>query len=356
MMNNSENINNVIIRKATIQDVPEVCKMHVDSWCETYEGIVSKDYLTSLKSNLDVRIKKYQNDFHERYMIVATINDEIVGFSQIVFSNKFSSDLDVDSEIGGLYIKNGYKGKGIGTKLFNYIKEKFIEDNKKSMVLWCLKENSNAINFYKKMGGKVIKEKDVEIGNDKYKEIGFLYNLSKNFNLNDLIIREASLVDIENIVTLQVDGWCKTYKGIISDDYLNSLKNNIQDKIQETINWFNEDKFSKRFVATLEEEIIACFSLIFQSERPSNLEAEAQLSDMYVKDGYKGFGIGTKIFEFIKNFLLSNGKNTLCTWCFKDNVNALNFYKKKGGIVKKEVLKTISDNKYFVICIFYDLK
>ena len=44
-------------------------------------------------------------------MIVATINDEIVGFSQLVFSNKFSSDLDVDCEIGGLYIKNGFKIK-----------------------------------------------------------------------------------------------------------------------------------------------------------------------------------------------------------------------------------------------------
>ena len=77
---------------------------------------------------------------------------------------------------------------------------------------------------------------------------------------------------------------------------------------------------------------------------------------MYVKNGYTGFGIGTKIFKFIKDFLLSNGKNTLCIWCFKDNVNAFNFYKKKGGIVKKEVLKTISNEKYPVICIFYDLK
>lgn len=177
MMNNNKNIVNVIIRKATIQDVPEVCKMHVDSWCETYRDIISKDYLDSLKSNLGARIRKYQNDFYERYMIVATINDEIVGFSQLVFSNKFSSDLDVDCEIGGLYIKNGFKGKGIGTKLFNYIKEKFIEDNKKTMVLWCLKENHNAINFYKKMGGEAFKEKDLEIGNKIYKEIGFLYKL-----------------------------------------------------------------------------------------------------------------------------------------------------------------------------------
>lgn len=176
----------------------------------------------------------------------------------------------------------------------------------------------------------------------------------KNDVLNKLIIREALLNDIEDVVTLQVDGWCETYKGIISDDYLISLKSNIQDKIKEAIKVFNEDKFSKRFVVTLENEIIACFSLIFPSQIPSNLEAEVQLSDMYVRNGYTGFGIGTKIFEFIKDFLLSNEKNTLCAWCFKDNINAINFYKRKGGVIKKEVLKTIFDKKYTVVCFYYE--
>ena len=180
--------------------------------------------------------------------------------------------------------------------------------------------------------------------------------MDKSKNINNVIIRKATIQDVPEVCKIQVDGWRKTYKGIISDDYLDSLKNNIKIKIQETIKWFNEDKFSKKFVVTLEDEIIACFSLIFPSKTPSNLEAEAQLSDMYVKNGYTGLGIGTKIFGFIKDFLLSKGKNTLCAWCFKDNINAFNSYKKKGGAIKKEVLKTISDKEYHVICFFYDLK
>lgn len=38
-MINLKNIDNVIIRKASIQDVPEVCKIQVDGWCKTYKGI-----------------------------------------------------------------------------------------------------------------------------------------------------------------------------------------------------------------------------------------------------------------------------------------------------------------------------
>ena len=137
-------------------------------------------------------------------------------------------------------------------------------------------------------------------------------------NIDNVIIRKASIQDVPEVCKIQVDGWRKTYKGIISDDYLDSLKNNIKNKIQETIKWFNEDKISKRFVVALEDEIKACFSLIFPSKTPNNIEAEVQLSDMYVKNEYTGLGIGTKIFEFIKDFLLSE-------WCFKDNIDVFNF-------------------------------
>ena len=173
-------------------------------------------------------------------------------------------------------------------------------------------------------------------------------------NIDNVNIRKASIQDVPEVCKIQVDGCCKTYKGIILDDYLSSLKSSIEEKIQETIKWFNEDKISKRFVVALEDEIIACFSLIFPSKTPNNIEADVQLSDMYVKNEYTGLGIGTKIFEFIKDFLLSKDKNTLCAWCFKDNINAFNFYKKKGGVVKKEVLKTISDNEYTVVCFYYE--
>ena len=168
---------NIKIRNATLADIESVAKLHVDSWHETYAGIISQDYLDNMKNNLEKRIQRMKNEFNLRTMIVVTLNDEIVGFSEFVFSNEFSKDLDIDCELCGLYIKNGYKHLGLGSIVFEYVKNLFKEKNKKKMGLWCVKENEPAISFYKKKGGAFIKEKTFTIADKEYSEIAFLYDL-----------------------------------------------------------------------------------------------------------------------------------------------------------------------------------
>ncbi len=45
--------------------------------------------------------------------------------------------------------------------------------------LWCVKENENAINFYKKNGGVIAKEKKFTLASKEYNEVAFIYNLNK---------------------------------------------------------------------------------------------------------------------------------------------------------------------------------
>ena len=167
----------IIIRDATVNDIEEVAKLHVDSWHETYAGIISQDYLDNMRNNLEKRIERMKNEFNLRTMIVVTLDDEIVGFSEFVFSNEFSKDLDIDCELCGLYIKNGYKNLGLGSFVFEYVTNLFKEQKKKKMGLWCVKENEPAISFYMKKGGVFTKEKTFIIADKQYSEIAFLYDL-----------------------------------------------------------------------------------------------------------------------------------------------------------------------------------
>ncbi len=50
-------MDNIIIRDATVNDIDEVSKLHVDSWHETYAGIISQNYLDNMKNNLPKRIE-----------------------------------------------------------------------------------------------------------------------------------------------------------------------------------------------------------------------------------------------------------------------------------------------------------
>ncbi len=168
---------NIIIRQATREDIEEVAQLHIDSWYETYKGIISQNYLKNMKSNLNKRIERMKNEFQLRTMIVAILNGEIVGFSEFIFSNEFSKDLDIDCELCGLYIKNGYKNLGIGTKMFDYVTNTFRNKSKNKMGLWCIKENKPAFLFYEKKGGKIEKEKSFTIENKEYIEVAFIYEL-----------------------------------------------------------------------------------------------------------------------------------------------------------------------------------
>ena len=92
-------------------------------------------------------------------------------------------NLDIDCELCGLYIKKGYKNLGIGSILFEYVTNLFIENNKKKMGLWCLKENNPAISFYKKKGGIITTEKNLLINDKEYSEVALLFDLRQKLYL-----------------------------------------------------------------------------------------------------------------------------------------------------------------------------
>ena len=110
--------------------------------------------------------------------MIAIKNNEIVGFAEYISSNEFSKELDIDCELCGLYVKNEYIKTGVGTKIFNYVKDKFKDENKKRMGLWCSKENINAINFYTNKGGILSNEKTFNLAGKDYNEVAFIYELN----------------------------------------------------------------------------------------------------------------------------------------------------------------------------------
>ena len=82
------NNKNLVIRNATVNDITKVAKLHIDSWNKTYKGIIDQDYLDTMKNNLDKRTQRMKNEFNLRKMIVATIDDEIVAFSEFTLTNE----------------------------------------------------------------------------------------------------------------------------------------------------------------------------------------------------------------------------------------------------------------------------
>lgn len=172
---------NVIIRRVKKEDIPSIVDIKIKGWQDAYKRIIDDEYLNNLSNEYDSRIKKMEKTYMNNGFIIAELDNQIVGFCSYIFDNSFSPEIaNADCELSALYVKPELKSNGIGTLLFEYVTNEFKKQNKQIMVLWCLKENEPSKKFYTKMGGKIIKEKIITIGNKEYIEVCFAYDIKKN--------------------------------------------------------------------------------------------------------------------------------------------------------------------------------
>ena len=163
-----------IIRKNKIEDQSQMARIKVDGWKAAYDSIISSTYLKKL--NYTEQTKRYKDSFDEYkdLVFVAVRNDEVLGFS--CFNPTPNADM-FDSELVSLYIKPTELRKGIGSALFLETCKELHYLGKKNMIVYCLSDNISAINFYKKLGGQIVKRKEATIGDKKYTEYGFYFQL-----------------------------------------------------------------------------------------------------------------------------------------------------------------------------------
>lgn len=167
----------IIIRKAIKEDSYNIAKLIVSGWHTAYKGLIEDEFLNNLSADSMTHNweKNILNQKESSNIYVCEENNNILGV--IRFGNPINSPKEYNSEIHALYVEPNLKRKGIGTKLFEYAKEYFIQNNKTNMIIWCLKGNKPSIKFYKKMGGTIRLERKATVHNIKVEEVGISYNL-----------------------------------------------------------------------------------------------------------------------------------------------------------------------------------
>lgn len=131
-----------MIRIFNIDDLDNIMNIWLNNNIKTH-NFIDKNYWIN---NFDyVKTLLPTSDIY-----VYEINNSIIGFIGI---NK--------NYIEGIFIKEEYQNKGVGSKLLNYIKNLYNE-----LYLNVYKNNDNAIEFYKKHNFNIIKEKIDENTNE----------------------------------------------------------------------------------------------------------------------------------------------------------------------------------------------
>jgi len=160
----------MIIRQAREEDVMQIAEILVEDWQRAYRGIMDDDFLDSLSAEQRYRIeiRRY------RKYAVAVEDDVVLGYAW----NEITDDEAADCEIVALYVRYAKRNRGIGRALMRHSMDCFRKAGKKSMIVWCLRDNHESRKFYEKMGGQVYRDGTHRWGDRDYDMISYLYQLA----------------------------------------------------------------------------------------------------------------------------------------------------------------------------------
>lgn len=166
----------MLIREKEMEDIPEFVLLINEVWNETYKGIFDDDFLDNMKNTVYERIKIIKENFSEKdsYSYVLVDKNRLVGYTSVDKSR--DEDYPEAGELSSLYLLKEYHGNGYGKMLYEFSLNKIKDLGYKNFIVGCLDKNPTN-EFYKKMGGKLYKQKLKKIGNKEYIENYYLFNV-----------------------------------------------------------------------------------------------------------------------------------------------------------------------------------
>ncbi len=146
---------------------------------------------------------------------------------------------------------------------------------------------------------------------------------------NKFIIRYAVSTDIERIAFINSESWKTTYKGIVSDKFLETLSTETQIPRAKRL---VESSEVKAFVAIeVATNTVVGFACIGKNREPK-INADCELQAIYLLQEHQGFGAGKALFEFGIEELKRQTKKTMMVSVFEANKRARHFYELQGGM------------------------
>ena len=139
-----------------------------------------------------------------------------------------------------------------------------------------------------------------------------------------MIIRQATVEDISLIAFLYVLNHKTTYKGLVSDDYLNNL---TPEKAADRWKNYLSDERNRMWVACEEDKLLG-----FVSSMPDETSEKIwYLDSLHICPESRGKGIGTALIKTVGEYAHINGYDKMSICVVKGNEKAKQLYIKLGA-------------------------
>ncbi len=147
----AEQLEELTVRAADVDDAAAIARVHVESWREAYAGIVPPEHLSTL--DVDERTARWTDLLtrgpHDDVRTWVALTDKLVGFATLGPARDEDAGR-MDLEIYSIYLEPRMWGKGVARDVMRTVLAEV--PPRTPVTLWVLAANERAQHFYRRNG------------------------------------------------------------------------------------------------------------------------------------------------------------------------------------------------------------
>ena len=159
------------IRKAKLADTRALSEVFRNSWQHAYCGIIPHLHLENM-------IRRRSPDWWRRAvrsgenMLSLEVSGQVVGYATL---GPARARGPAGGEIYELYLAPNHQGLGFGEHLFEACRVQLDQRRLRGLIVWVLAENTPAIDFYWRRGGRPVAKAYDRFGTSRIEKIAFTW-------------------------------------------------------------------------------------------------------------------------------------------------------------------------------------
>ena len=164
---------NALVRAARASDVAGLVGVFESSWRSTYTGIIPHLQLERMIERRGGKWWSCQIEQAPDSLLVLEVGGDVVGYSNFGVARGRSKQR---GEIYEIYLSPDYQGMGLGERLFEASRYALDMRCIKGLIVWSLRENQLAMNFYWGQGGRPTVCRAERIGGIRLEKVAFTWD------------------------------------------------------------------------------------------------------------------------------------------------------------------------------------
>jgi ribosomal protein S18 acetylase RimI-like enzyme len=168
----SSSSSNIVVRRSKPSDAKALTRIFRESWRQAYRGVIPHHHLEGMITRRDATwwlgaIRSRES------MLVLSLSREVAGYATLGLSRTRGRIGRAEGEIYEIYMDPMHQGLGLGEHLFESCRHTLEMRGHAGLIVWALTENTGAMDFYWRRGGRPIARTTELIGGAKLEKIAF---------------------------------------------------------------------------------------------------------------------------------------------------------------------------------------